>query len=122
MDFTDKLNLELTENHQLAFKIALDKLGATIENPIDITMWMFLYATNFQDKEKHWNTEDWDKDRENMLPRLQAMRVRVFNKAVKKGHLQTAAQILDSLGKVIGESVETVNIQAPELSIKVESK
>ena len=74
------------------------------------------------DKVKHWNTEDWDKDRENMLPRLQAMRVRLFNKAVKKGQLQTAAQILDSLGKVIGESVETVNIQAPELSIKVESK
>ena len=41
---------------------------------------------------------------------------------VSKGQLQTAAQILDSLGKVIGESVETVNIQAPELSIKVESK
>ena len=50
------------------------------------------------------------------------MRVRLFNKAVKKGQLQTAAQILDSLGKVIGESVETVNIQAPELSIKVEPK
>ena len=43
-------------------------------------------------------------------------------KADKKGQLQTAAQILDSLGKVIGESVETVNIQAPELSIKVEPK
>ena len=50
------------------------------------------------------------------------MRVRLFNKAVNKGQLQTAAQILDSLGKVIGESVETVNIQAPELSIKVEPK
>ena len=71
---------------------------------------------------KTWNTEDWDKDRENMLPRLQAMRVRLFNKAVKKGELQTAAQILDSLGKVIGESIETVNIQAPELSIRVENK
>ena len=74
------------------------------------------------DKVKFWNTEDWDKDRESMLPRLQAMRVRLFNQAVKKGQLQTAAQILDSLGKVIGESIETVNIQAPELSIKVESK
>ena len=51
MDFTDKLNLDLTENHKLAFKIALDKLGATIENPVNMTMWMFLYATNFQDKE-----------------------------------------------------------------------
>jgi len=51
MDFTDKLNLDLTENHKLAFKIALDKLGATVENPVNITTWMFLYATNFQDKE-----------------------------------------------------------------------
>ena len=71
---------------------------------------------------KVWNNEDWEKDRENLLPRLQAMRIRLFNKAVKKGQLQTAAQILDSLGKVIGESIETVNIQAPELSIRVEPK
>ena len=73
-------------------------------------------------KVKVWNKEDWEKDRENLLPRLQAMRIRLFNKAVKKGQFQPAAQILDSLGKGIGESVETVNIQAPELSIKVESK
>ena len=71
---------------------------------------------------KVWNNEDWEKDRESLLPRLQAMRIRLFNKAVKKGQLQTAAQILDSLGKVIGESVETVNIQAPEHSIRVEPK
>ena len=51
MDFTDKLNLELTDDHKLAFKIALNKLGATVENPVDITMWMFLYATNWQDRE-----------------------------------------------------------------------
>ncbi len=69
-----------------------------------------------------WNDEDWQKDRENMLARIQSMRIRLFNQSIKKGQLQTAAQILDSLGKVIGESVETVNIQAPELSIKVESK
>ena len=81
-------------------------------------------ATAWQDwdKVKVWNNEDWEKDRETLLPRLQAMRVRLFNKAVKKGQLQTAAQILDSLGIVIGESVETVNIQAPELSIRVEPK
>ena len=71
---------------------------------------------------KVWNNEDWEKDRENLLPRLQAMRIRLFNKAVKKGQLQTAAQILDSLGKVIGESIETVNIQGPELCIRVEPK
>ena len=73
-------------------------------------------------KVKSWNDEDWEKDRESLLPRLQAMRIRLFNKAVKKGQLQTAAQILDSLGKVIGESVETVNIQAPELAIRIEPK
>jgi len=89
---------------------------AKIENISEVTAW--------QDwkKVKQWNKEDWEKDRETLLPRLQAMRIRLFNKAVKKGQLQTAAQILDSLGKVIGESVETVNIQAPELSIKVEPK
>jgi hypothetical protein len=69
-----------------------------------------------------WNEEDWQKDRENMISRLQAMRVRLFDKAVKKGQFQTAAQILDSLGKVVGESVETVNINAPELAIRIENK
>ena len=69
-----------------------------------------------------WNNEDWQKDRENMLARLQASRLRLYEKAIRKGQLQTAAQVLDSIGKVIGESVEHVSIQAPELSIKVESK
>tara|TARA_B000000532_G_scaffold118836_1_gene95431 strand:- start:141 stop:575 length:435 start_codon:yes stop_codon:yes gene_type:complete len=89
---------------------------ANIEGISETTAWLDW------DRVKVWNNEDWEKDRESLLPRLQAMRVRLFNKAVKKGQLQTAAQILDSLGKVIGESVETVNIQAPELSIKVEPK
>ena len=69
-----------------------------------------------------WNEEDWQKDRENMLSRLQAARLRLYEKAIRKGQLQTAAQVLDSIGKVIGESVEHVSIQAPELSIKVESR
>ena len=69
-----------------------------------------------------WNEEDWQKDRDNMISRLQAMRVRLFDRAVKKGQLQTAAQILDSLGKVVGESVETVNINAPELAIRIEGQ
>ena len=89
---------------------------ANIEGISETTAWLDW------DRVKVWNNEDWEKDRETLLPRLQAMRVRLFNKAVKKGQLQTAAQILDSLGKVIGESVETVNIQAPELSIRVEPK
>ena len=89
---------------------------ASIEGVSETTAW------EDWNRVKKWNDEDWQKDRETLLPRLQAMRVRLFNKAVKKGQLQTAAQILESLGKVIGESVETVNIQAPELSIRVEPK
>tara|TARA_B100000214_G_C23955284_1_gene622498 strand:- start:199 stop:648 length:450 start_codon:yes stop_codon:yes gene_type:complete len=67
-----------------------------------------------------WTAEDWQKDRENMLSRLQAARLRLFEKAIRKGQLQTAAQVLDSIGRVIGESVEHVNVHAPELSIKIE--
>lgn len=73
-------------------------------------------------KVKEWNNEDWKTDREDLLPRLQGMRIRLFEKAMKKGQLQTAAQVLDSLGRVIGESVENVNINAPQLSIQVEPK
>ena len=73
-------------------------------------------------KVKEWNDEDWEKDREKMISRLQGMRMRLFDQAVRKGQLQTAAQILDSLGKVLGESVENININAPQLSIQVEEK
>jgi hypothetical protein len=50
------------------------------------------------------------------------MRMRLFNQAVKRGQLQTAAQVLDSLGKVLGESEETINLNTPQLSISVEKK
>ena len=46
----------------------------------------------------------------------------LFKKAVRRGQYQTAAQILDSLGKVLGESEETINLKTPQLSIKVEEK
>ena len=69
---------------------------------------------------KKWNDEDWEQDREKMISRLQGMRMRLFDQAVRKGQLQTAAQILDSLGKVLGESVENINLTTPQLSIQVE--
>ena len=73
-------------------------------------------------KVKEWNDEYWEKDREKMISRVQGMRMRLFEQAVRKGQLQTAAQILDSLGRVLGESVENININAPQLSIQVEEK
>ena len=71
---------------------------------------------------KEWNDEDWEKDRTKMIARLQGMRMRLFNQAGKRGQLQTAAQVLDSLGKVLGESEETINLNTPQLSISVEKK
>ena len=73
-------------------------------------------------KVKSWNDEDWEKDREKMIGRLQGMRMKLFNQAMKKGQLQTATQVLDSLGRVLGESVENININAQQLSIQVEEK
>ena len=73
-------------------------------------------------KVKEWNDEDWEKDREKMISRLQGMRMRLFEQAVRKGQLQTAAPRLDSLGKVVGESVENINLNAPQLSISIEPK
>ena len=73
-------------------------------------------------KVNEWIDEDWEKDREKMISRLQGMRMRLFEQAVRKGQLQTAAQILDSLGKVVGESVENINLNTPQLSISVEPK
>ena len=70
-----------------------------------------------------WNEEDWARDRENMLSRLQQMRSKLFHQALKKGQLQTAAQVLDSLGRVIGEAApEQIAVSAPNLQIQIESK
>ena len=57
-----------------------------------------------------------------MFYSTEPMRTKLFHQALKKGQLQTASQVLDSIGRVIGESVETVNIQAPELKISIEDK
>lgn len=82
-------------------------------------------ATAWRDWEavNKWNSEDWERDRENMLARLQTMRVKLFNAAIRKGQLQTAAQVLDSLGKVVNESgIEQQAAAAPRLEITVEDR
>ncbi len=70
-----------------------------------------------------WNEEDWARDREKMLSRLQQMRSKLFHQALKKGQLQTAAQVLDSLGRVLGEAApEQIAVSAPNLQIQIENK
>ena len=68
-----------------------------------------------------WNEQDFALERPQLLSRLQAMRLRAIDKALRKGQLQSAAQMMDALGRVIGEAApETLAIEAPNLTIKVE--
>ena len=80
------------------------------------------HAWNDWNQVKQWNDEDWSKDRENMISRIQTMRLRAIDKAMKKGQFQTVQTLLADLGKVVGEAEEVINIKAPELSIRVENK
>ena len=70
-----------------------------------------------------WVKEDWESHRDDLLPRLQNMRERLFHAALKRGQLQTCAQILDSLGRVVGESApETISMSVPQLSVSIADK
>ena len=90
---------------------------AARESISEKTAWMDWRAVS------KWNEEDWLKDREALLSRLQGMRFRAINAALKKGQLQTAAQLMDSVGRVLNESgVEQQAAAAPTLQITVEDK
>ena len=67
-----------------------------------------------------WNEEDFNQERATLLSRLQNMRIRAIHAAMKKGQYQSAASMMDSLGKFLGEGEPEVNISAPNLSIRIE--
>ena len=67
-----------------------------------------------------WNEQDFNEERATLLSRLQNMRIRAIHAAMKKGQYQSAASMMDSLGKFLGEGEAEVNISAPNLTIKVE--
>jgi hypothetical protein len=68
-----------------------------------------------------WNDDDWNIERSTILPRIQQMRLKIINAAIKKGQLQTAVMCLKDLGNVIGEvAPENVAMLAPVLNITVE--
>ena len=70
---------------------------------------------------QQWTEEDFAVDRETLVSRLAGMRMRAINQALRKGQLQSAAQMMDALGRVVGESMpETLAIQAPDLKITIE--
>ena len=67
-----------------------------------------------------WNEQDFEGERATLVSRLQNMRMRAIEKAIRKGQLSSAAMMMDSLGKVLQESESDVTISAPNLSIKIE--
>ena len=83
-------------------------------------------ATAWRDWEavKQWNEEDWAKDKELIISRIQAMRLRAIDAAIRKGQIGSAQLLMRDLGAVVGEVSPEVlaQTQAPSLSIVVEDK
>ena len=63
-----------------------------------------------------WNETGWNEEKETILSRIQAMRMRIIDQAVKKGQLQTAMMGLKDLQETLlgdtngGESTVKLNI------------
>lgn len=75
------------------------------------------------DAVKQWNEEDWNKDRESIVSRLQAMRMRAIDAAIRKGQIGSAQLLMRDLGAVVGEvAPEAQAAAAPQLNIVVEDK
>jgi hypothetical protein len=75
------------------------------------------------DAVKQWNEQDWAKDRDTIVSRLQAMRMRAIDAAIRKGQIGSAQLLMRDLGAVVGEvSTETQAANAPTLQITVEDK
>jgi len=83
-------------------------------------------ATAWRDWEvvKQWNEQDWAKDKQSIISRLQSMRMRAIDAAIRKGQIGSAQLLMRDLGAVVGEvSPEMLaQTQAPSLSIVVEDK
>lgn len=59
--------------------------------------------------------------REELLNQLQAVRLSLVRRAIKKGQLMVASQTLRDMGAVIGEAApETISLNAPELKVTIE--
>ena len=82
-------------------------------------------ATAWRDWEavKQWNEEDWAKDKESIISRIQAMRLRAIDAAIRKGQIGSAQLLMRDLGAVVGEvSLEAQAAAAPQLSITIDDK
>tara|TARA_Y100000004_G_scaffold162396_1_gene191093 strand:+ start:308 stop:823 length:516 start_codon:yes stop_codon:yes gene_type:complete len=66
------------------------------------------------------NNQDFELEREKYASRIFSMRQKVLNAAIKRGQLQTAASILDSLARQVGCDEPTASESLPEIRVHVE--
>jgi hypothetical protein len=83
----------------------------------------FRQAENYIAEAQKLMKEDFAGERAQFLNQVNNMRMHTVKKALKRGNYQVVAQLLDSLGRAMGEgSVEDAANQAPTLNITVEDK
>ena len=72
------------------------------------------------DAVKQWNEEDWGKERDSVISRLNGMRFRAVEQALRKNQLTSAAQLMDAIGRAAGEGQQAIELNMPSISIKIE--
>ena len=116
-------NAWIEERQQRLYKRQLEGLPARHLVLEHATREGISVATSWRDWHTvtQWNQGDWDVERETMLSRINGMRLRVIDKAIRRGQLSTAADLLRQLGAAAGEGQELLQQQsAPQLNISVE--
>ena len=81
-------------------------------------------ATGWRDWQvvDQWMVDDFTAERETILPRLNAMRLQLIERSLRRGMLGVANAAIDSLGRACGELDQTqAAAMVPQLSINIES-
>ena len=72
---------------------------------------------------KEWNESDWQDEKDKTVSRIQQMRLRCIEGAIRAKQFGTAQLLLRDLGAVVGEvSVEAQAAAAPQLSISIDDR
>ena len=72
---------------------------------------------------KEWNESDWQDEKDKTVSRIQQMRLRCIEGAIRAKQFGTAQLLLRDLGAVVGEvSLEAQAAAAPHLSITIDDK
>jgi len=72
---------------------------------------------------KEWNESDWQEEKDKTVSRIQQMRLRCIEGAIRAKQFGTAQLLLRDLGAVVGEvSLEAQAAAAPTLNISIDDK